>query len=113
MGGSASSGSPPSRSSSRADDSCDLKFQTNLFGPVPAVVASLKKRGDLLDIQLLKGPPSTVAVFTQGGKAQQAGTIAGASELPDLVRCLQAGHEYEAVVIRVSGSTIGLAISRA
>ena len=112
MGGSASSGSPPSRSSSRADDSCDLKFQTNLFGPVPVVVASLK-RGDHLDIQLLKGPPSTVAVFTHGEKAQQAGTIAGATELPDLVRCLQAGHEYEAVVIRVSGSTIGLAISRA
>jgi hypothetical protein len=83
-----------------------------LFGPVPNVVARLSI-GDFLNVQLLaESHPPSIAVFTQGAQAQQAGTITGTVQLPQLVECLQQGHEYQAKVVHISGSTVTLQVSR-
>jgi hypothetical protein len=90
-----------------------LSFQTNLFGPVSTVVSNLNV-GDILDIALLaQNQTPTVAVFTRDLPPQQAGTIAGARQLGDLVRCLQRGHTYEGEILKISGSTVVLHITLA
>ena len=93
-------------------DRCDLNFQTSLFGPVPNVVDSLVV-GDVLDIELLtQNQTVSVAAFVQDSR-KQAGTITGARQLGDLVRCLQDGHQYEAKVMTISGSIIDLRVMKA
>jgi len=113
MGGSGTNnGRPVSGSGSGSgSDPCDIRFQTNLFSPIPAVVSSLKV-GDVLDIELYKqGEATSVAALTQTTR-QVAGTLAGARQLGDLVACLRQDHQYQGEIVTIAGSAITLDISR-
>ena len=115
MGGSGSSGKHSSggAGSGRVGrDACDLTFRTNLFGPVPQVVATLRV-GDILDIVLLsQNQPPAVGVYTRSAPIQQAGTIAGVRQLPDLINCMQDGHNYEARITQLADSAVTIDVMR-
>ena len=80
------------------DDPCDFSFTTPLNGPVAAVVKSLKD-GDKLRVEVRTGSPfpSVVCVVPATGKV--AGSLATATEIPDLIDCHASGHRYEARVM--------------
>lgn len=91
-------------------DRCQLSFSTILFGPVPGVANQLSV-GDVMRVTLT-GPAFTqVGVFTSAGG--QAGSIAGARQLPTLIACLQAGALYLADVVSVNGSNINIRVRNA
>jgi hypothetical protein len=78
---------------------CDsLVFKTVLNSPKAAVIAKLKPKDWLdLDLQDEEGP---VVAITEA--AEIAGSIT-APHLTDLIRCMNAGHEYVAQVLSVNG----------
>lgn len=111
MGGSGSSGgwTPPRSGCNSGADKCDLRFQTDLFGPQPAVVASLSP-GDQLTIQLVtQGQSSAVAALTAAG--QVAGTITGIQQLGTLVDCLT-DNSYSAQVLAINGPKVTILVER-
>jgi hypothetical protein len=81
-------------------DKCALSFSTPLNSPDLAVVKALKD-GDKLRVEVRKGSPypSVVCVVPSTGKV--AGSLATATELPELIECHAEGNRYEA---RVMGS---------
>ena len=96
---------------SSGSEPCNIHFQTNLFSPVAAVVASLKV-GDALDIELYtQGQSTSVAALTVNTR-QVAGTLAGARQLGDLVACLRQGHQYQGEIVAIAGSTITINVSK-
>lgn len=110
MGGSGGGGG--TRWPNPPEDSCDLRIDTHIFGPVPTVAQTLRV-GDLLGIRLApSGNSSTVAIFTQGPNTTQVGTVVGPPRLASLIRCLQQGVLYEASVTAVSGPQISIRIER-
>ena len=111
MGGSGSSGGwSPAGSDGGGSDPCDLRFQTDLFGPVASVGQGLKV-GDRLAVQLItQGQSQSVAALTQSTGAV-AGTITGARQLGLLINCL-GQHAYEAEVTAISGSKVTVVVER-
>lgn len=111
MGGSGSSGGwTPSGSTGSGPDPCELRFQTDLFGPVALVVQGLSV-GDRLSVQIItQGQSQSVAALTQSTGAV-AGTITGARQLGALINCL-AQHAYEAEVTAISGSQVTVIVER-
>ena len=113
MGGSGSSNGRPVSGSggSSGSDKCDLRFQTELFSPVAAVIDELDK-GDRLDVELYtENQTTSVAALTKGNRSV-AGTITGAGQLGDLIRCLRGGQQYEAEIVKISGSSVTVIIER-
>lgn len=110
MGGSGSSGGwSPSGSNGGGSDPCDLRFQADLFAPVPSVVKGLK-RGERLSVQLItQGQSQSVGALTQSGAV--AGTITGVRQLGALINCL-GQHDYEAEVTAISGSKVTVVVER-
>ena len=88
-------------------DPCSLIEDTNLNSPVPAVVATLK-RGEVLTVRLVPGPPVRVVVQTAAGLT--AGSITGA-KLPQIIKCLEAGVDYKADVVSVKGAAVRVRVS--
>ena len=111
MGGSGSSGGwTPSGSKGSGPDPCDLRFQTDLFGPVASVVQGLSV-GDRLSVQLItQGQSQSVASLTQSTGAV-AGTITGVRQLGALINCLTQ-HAYEAEVTAIAGSKVTVVVER-
>lgn len=88
-------------------DPCALIEDTILNSPVPAVVATLKV-GDILDVSLVKGPPVRVIVQTLAGVT--AGSFTGA-KLPQIIKCLEAGVVYQALVVSIKGAAVRIRVS--
>lgn len=106
--------SPGGRGSSGSDggqgansNPCVLVEETVLNSPVPAVVASLGI-GDILRVDLEKGPPVRVMIRT--GAGQTAGAITGA-KLPQIIACIEAGVEYAATVVSVKGGAVRIRVA--
>ena len=100
----------PGGSNSRGSDPCDLRFQTDLFGPVGSVVQRLSI-GDHLAIQLItQGQSQSVAALTQS-TGVVVGTIVGGGQLGVLINCL-AQHTYEAEVTAIAGSKVTVIVKR-
>lgn len=111
MGGSGSNGgwTPPDIGSPDGRDTCDLRFQTDLFSPNPTVVPTLAP-GQRLAVQLVnQGQSSVVAALTAAGAV--AGTITGVPQLGTLVGCLK-DNSYEAEIIAISGSRVTIIVER-
>ena len=91
-GGGDGRGLPPGK----PGDNCEkLDVPTLLNSPVPKVVASLKK-GDRLDVVLKKtGSITRLEAVDSNGKV--AGSLTP-NELLQIVRCIEDGHEYVAVL---------------
>lgn len=87
---------------SQGADPCVLVEETVLNSPVPAIVSTLKA-GDILSVDLQKGPPVRVVIRTTTGKI--AGAITGA-KLPQIITCIDAGVEYAATVVSVKGGAV-------
>ena len=111
MGGSGSGGGWTTEGSNGSgSDPCDLRFQTDLFGPVASVVQGLSV-GDRLAVQLIaQGQSKSVAALTQS-TGDVAGTIIGVQQLGVLVNCL-AQHAYEAEVAAIAGSKVTVTVAR-
>lgn len=113
MGGSGSNTNWPvsGAGGSSGSEPCNIHFQTNLFSPIAAVVASLNV-GNALDIELYtQGQSTSVAALTVNSK-QVAGTLAGARQLGDLVVCLRQGHKYQGEIVSIAGSTITINVTK-
>jgi hypothetical protein len=88
-------------------DPCILTEETILNSPNPAVVGSLKA-GDVLTVNLERGPPVRVVLRTSAG--QTAGSITGA-KLPQIIACLDAGVNYKAEVVSVRAGAVRVRVS--
>lgn len=81
---------------------CHFEFTTTIFGPVPHLVASLSV-GSVLDVMLAG---RTLNLHDPSQRNQIVGTLAGATQIPSLVACINAGISYNATVTQVTGSRI-------
>lgn len=107
------SGSGSSRGEIRGkyikQETCNLSFETNLYGPVPDVVSTLRV-GDHLYVKLTEDQLS-VGVFKKA-QSEPVGTIVGPVQIPDLIACLQDGHAYGAAIRQIVGSTVTIKVYR-
>jgi hypothetical protein len=78
-----------------------LRYKTTLNSPVPTVITYLKPK-DILNLEQRKKPDGPLYAVAKG---HVAGTIAGAM-LIQLLKCIEDGFEYEAVVIKVVGGNV-------
>lgn len=78
-----------------------LQFETDVRSPNPAVIAQIQV-GDVLDVQLRKGPPDTVVLIFQG---QDVGGIVS-PKAARLRECLAGGTRYTATVIAKRGANV-------
>jgi hypothetical protein len=83
----------------------DLRFHTSLNSPEPSVVAKLATKDVLRLEQRTEGGP--LLAVTKSNKV--AGSIAGGLLLR-LLRCIESGHEFEAVVTKVTGGNVQLEV---
>ena len=114
------SGSDPSVSISRrggtgaggvgANDGAEYRcpgapFQTVLASPDPEHVASLSE-GELLNIEKIDAPVRGVVATLLTG--EQVGAIS--RDIVRLRECIDAGPDYEAEVLRVSGGSVTVSV---
>jgi hypothetical protein len=87
---------------------CDqLSFEASLASPSPAVIAGLAINASL-DVRLQQQPGGALAVVAIAPGGAAAGAIA--TRVPELLRCLQAGNFYQAVVLSVAGGSVRVRI---
>jgi hypothetical protein len=99
-GGGGGGPSPPS-----GIDCARLVIRTPLNSPNQSVVAKLKKNDQLsIEVQGARGP-----VVAKDSSGQIAGSIT-AQSLLDLIRCINDGYEYIAIVRDVSGGKVDVEI---
>lgn len=99
MSGGGSSGGPGGGFEASSSTPCDeLVFQTSIASPQP--VATELSVGDILQVTLDPGPPKSVVQLVD-----DSGRVVGSiiTHIPDLLRCIQDGHGYEAEVQSVEG----------
>jgi hypothetical protein len=97
-----------SRGSSTTECS-EIKFETTIFSPVPAVLSTVKK-GDELDIAVEKTGGISLVAITKTGAV--LGTILAKENLR-LITCMERGFDYVAIVKEIkSGSCTILIKSR-
>lgn len=87
------------------EDCANLFEQTTLNSPNPAVITQLKP-GDILALHL-QTPRGPVIAVTDGGDT--AGSITSAI-LARLITCLDAGHQFIALVLAVQGGACDVEI---
>lgn len=97
-GGGGSGGPSGGFGSSEARTPCeDLAFRAPIASPQPpALTLSV---GDVLAVSLAPGPPAAINLLTSDGDI--AGSLI--TRITDLLRCIQAGHSYEAEVVTING----------
>lgn len=101
MSGSGGSGGESGGWPESGDVDCEgLDFETNLSSLQPEVVRQLRE-GLVLDV----GLDSERARVVVTHESRVVGTITGAN-LGPLLRCLQQGHEFEAVLNSVDGGDV-------
>ena len=98
---SGASGAGIGANSGDADDCPGAPFQTVLASPDPEYVASLTE-GELLNIEKIDTPVRGVVATLLTG--ERVGAIS--RDIARLRRCIDAGHEYEGEVLRVSGGSV-------
>jgi len=81
-------------------DPCNITEVTTLNSVNRNVVAGLRPN-DRLAVVFQVGPPQRLVAQTQAGAT--AGSITSPSML-QIIQCIQAGHNYEAVVLSVRGA---------
>ena len=88
-------------------DVCNITEDTNLNSAVRAVIATLRI-GDRLTVEFEPGPPQRLVAKTA------ARVIAGSITSPSMLQfisCIQAGVEYEALVLSIRGGQCQVRIS--
>ena len=89
-------------------DPCDIDESTVINSPDRNVLSILRV-GDVLDIELLLGPPRRLIVKAANGAV--AGSITSAS-LPQLIKCSQNGVRYGAEVLSIRGAVCQVHVQR-
>jgi hypothetical protein len=104
-GGKAKSGRPIA-SANRCEDFTD---KTTLNSPKATVISKLKE-GDVLrvDLQPIRAGGATVVAITPGD--QVAGAITS-TKSPQLIKCIEKGHKYQALVVEIDGGRCTVEIS--
>lgn len=90
-------------------DPCALTEDTVINSPVAAVIARLNV-GDVLIVELERGPPVRLIVRTKGGNI--AGAITSA-KLPQIITCIETGVRYQALVTSIRGGAVRVRVSNA
>ena len=90
------------------EDECDISELTILSSPNPQVVNTLSENV-ALTIELEGQAPQRLVAKTQDGGV--AGAITS-REMPKIAECIQAGFDYEAVVLSVDGGRVEVRIQR-
>lgn len=113
MGG--STNKPPSKTLGPGpyaphDDPCDIDVEIDLVGVDPGVLAGIKK-GDALTVSL-KTAGSIKSVICVTGSGKIAGSLAAFRGLAQLIKCLEKGEAYQAVVQTVSKTSCHVLVSR-
>ena len=90
-----------------AADSCDIMQRAPLNSPQPAVVSKLVV-GDILAVVLNTTGPRPVLEAHSRGRGL-AGAFTHRGHL-NVIRCIQAGHSYRAVVLQVAGGSVDVRI---
>ena len=103
-GGSASSGG---EGSDPGADSCDIMQKAPLNSPQPAVVSKLAV-GDILAVVLNTTGPRPV-LEAHSREYGLAGAFTHRGHL-NIIRCIQAGHSYRAIVLHVVGGSVDVRI---
>ncbi len=88
-------------------DVCALTDDTVINSPVADVIETLKI-GDVLIVELVRTAPVRLIVRTQEGKI--AGAITGA-KLPQIIKCIEAGVQYQAQVTSIRGGAVRVRVS--
>lgn len=96
---------PPSTGGS-GSDKCAISEKTVLNSPDPAVVATLKP-GATLEVRLETTPRKRLVAVA--GNGQTAGSITSA-RLVDFIECIEAGSEYIADVLAISGGRVEIEV---
>jgi hypothetical protein len=113
MGGSSST--PPNRQqgsfkASTTDDPCDVKFETDLVGISLPGLAGVKN-GDVLDVSIKSaGNVKSVVCSTKTGAV--VGSLAAFRGLAQLIKCIEGGEVYEALVQSVSRTNCRVMVYR-
>ena len=90
------------------EDECDITERTILSSPDPDVVGRLGI-GDVLTIELQTHDPVRLLAKTNDGGT--AGTITSV-RMPEIVKCIRAGFEYDAKVLSVDGGRVEVSVQR-
>lgn len=93
MSGAGGGGNYPGGTSDPSLPCNELSFETNLASPVEAIVNQLRQE-DTLDVILEPGARQRVVTRFRG---EDAGSIV--ERLPDLIRCIQSGTNFRAIVM--------------
>ncbi len=93
-------GEGESRGAEAVPDVCNITEVTTLNSVNRNVLAGLRSN-DRLYVVFQAGPPQRLVAQTQAGAT--AGSITSPSML-QIIQCIQAGHNYDAVVISVRGA---------
>lgn len=105
MSGSGGGGGPPERPPADCES---FILRTHLNSPQPPIVRGLRK-GDVLPVQLHQVAAGRNAVVALDAKGNVAGSITGPG-LGTLIRCLQDGYAFVAVVENTSGGGVEVTV---
>jgi hypothetical protein len=93
-------------------DKCDHNFRVALVSTKPAALPALKQ-GDHLEVGLHHDPPYLVVVCRIPPAGQVVGSIANVPRLDELIRCIQQGVAYTALITNLSGTNVTVHVHRA
>lgn len=88
---------------------CEIIERVPLNSPQPAVVATLQQHEQLDVVAVPAGNGRTLAARKQGAPAAIAGTLTPSS-MTRLLRCIDQGNRYVAVVLSVSNALVEVEI---
>lgn len=107
MSGNSSGSSNRNNPQGPVENCSTLYITTQLFSPVPTILATLKPK-DILKLEY-DSPKGPVKVITP--KGDLVGTLIP-KELVKLIHCLELGYEYRVIVKSIVGGTCLIQIKR-
>ena len=107
--GSASGGAGNAGGVNTGVDPCDIVQTAALNSPQPAVVRGLNV-GDVLDV-VLGGTTARPILEVRTPAGAVAGSLTHRGHV-DIIDCIAAGNQYEAVVVQKSGGIVAVRVQR-
>lgn len=93
-------------SGASGDPNCSIIEQTKINSPDPTVRATLREK-DVLSLDYDAGPPKRLLAKTEAGAI--LGSITSSS-MPQLIRCILAGYEYDVIILSIKGGLVDVQI---
>jgi hypothetical protein len=97
-------------SGTAGSDGCDMHFRIDLMG-VRAQVAATVRTGDTLDVAIVR-EGELRAVVCQTERGDRVGSVSAFPGLARLIKCMEAGIRYFALVERASERSCSVFVMR-